>query len=235
MNGTYDLTPLAPGERTELSFPDDYCYGPEDLPGLFAEGNTEGFDLDAGDTVFATPLRALRCGLLAPEAEAATLAARASDPALADDIAAVMSLARFLRFHSYLGACSSRFAPLLFTPPESGLAQLPALRAALDVRAHNIQTSPLDASSFRTILENGRDVERADGTVSANDVEQPAPAELDAQRRELARLLEPFSVKAEIQLGMRENDFPDFHIVPIFFIGLTSNGRVGGLMCAFED
>jgi|GEM_PF-5763926 len=225
-----DFSLLPEGELPALSFKKDYCHGIEDLPGMLEPGACSGTtDVDA-DTIMTETLAVLRCGLVVLRKQAALFEGDAG-AAPREEAAPLLELAAHFRRASYPGASSSRFAPFLFQPDKPRADVSANLRATVGSVAKNYAVGE---PSFETIFANGLDDVDADGAASDSGVR----LEGEVLRAAVAKADELFGrlrQTREIGLGMGEGGFTDFYAVPVFFVGFTAGGRLGGLLAAFID
>jgi len=144
----YDLTPLKEGEESDLAIQDDQCYTIEDLATIFS-GRHKNSDCD--DVIFKEELSVLKCGLVVLKKELSLF--RNPPPDVLADIEQVMAIAEHFDGTEWVGAVSSRFAPVLFCCQSANDPIEVALHKVLNVVDEGLTVTDCD---FRRIFINGR-------------------------------------------------------------------------------
>lgn len=233
-----DLTVLAPGEKSELSFENDYCAAIEDFPAKLSPGNCAR--LGAGEpTIFTEPLSVLKCGLVVLKSQAEGFQRLHDDQTFLLDAQIPTRIARFLKPYSFPGKVYSRFAPVLFDAKgEKDGPVDAALKQTLGIATPSVRVSDLDINSFVDVLGDGYDVVDDRGQLkyqAAGEAEHAQDDGIDLGRklRGLKEGLRAFRDGREIAVGMRDDGEAEFRQTPLFFVGRLPGGRLGGLACVF--
>ena len=229
-----DLTELSEGEPTALSWPSDPYLAIEQYPGKFRPGDCEAVDGDE-TSVFEEELAVLRCGLVVMKSQLPLFQQPSAD--LEEDARLVLAIGEALRPALFMGAASVRYAPVLFTPatppaPDSDV--LTSLGGTLRVLRGVLDSGPLEAETFRTSFSNGLVQLDSQGKVIGQDRRLTEP-ELATTLRGLQERLGQLRGAKQGMAGSDDPVMPYYFDNPVFFVGWTPAGRIGGLLCNFVD